>query len=271
MSMLIDSLKKAVYKDHILKCLRFGDTQGSGDALYRIIQEAKCFYIPDYKSLTPVIESLQGNFKVVPDLCKLPHSPMVIETTDDEARIAIYLWKTQWERGEGYEGLYFEKIKSTNEIKCPILFGFDPASLKMENDIPYLETSMLMLEPTQLSPMNDDGFQAVILTVMCYVALLNSPKIIVMENVDLEKLNKKRVKNNKEPLTNYSIIHLQKTIKRQLGEQSNNHGVSFHWRRGHFKAKPKGLTWWNPHTVGSKEYGETKSAYLVDSVGEVLQ
>lgn len=271
MTMLIDSLKNPKYKSVVLNCLKYGDNHGSGESLYRIIQEAKCFYIPDYKSFSPVIESLQGNFKAVPDLCKLPHSPMVIETTDNEARIAIFLWKTQWERGDGYEGLYFEKVKSTNEIKCPILFGFDPASLKMENNVPHIECSMLMLEPTQLTPMDDDGFLNVILTTMCYIALLNSPKIIEMENVDLERLNKKRVRNNKEPLTNYSVIHLQKIIKSQLKEQSDNHGVSFHWRRGHFKAKPKGLTWWNPHTVGNKKYGETKSAYLVDSISEAIQ
>lgn len=263
MAMLIDSLKSPKYKAEILRCLKYGDNGESGDALYKILHDAKCFYIPDKESVSPAIHSIKNNIKIVPDLFKLPHNPMVMEILDSGARIAIFLWKTEWERGEAYEGLYFEKDDITKEVKCPILFGFDPKTLKEENGITYFNQSMLMLEPDKLTPRDDDGFSAVMINIMFYVCMINSPKIIELEKVDYERLNKTREKKGKEPLTNYSIIKLQATIRQQLSQEGNRHGVSFHWRRGHFKAKPKGLTWWNPHTVGDKKYGETKSAYLV--------
>jgi hypothetical protein len=101
---------------------------------------------------------------------------------------------------------------------------------------------------------------------MGVVALINSPKIVDLENVPTDKINKHRMKKNKPPLVSHSIIKLQKHVKaQQKASVETGAGVALHWRRGHFKAKPKGMTWWNPHVVGKRELGEVVSGYLMET------
>lgn len=104
--------------------------------------------------------------------------------------------------------------------------------------------------------------------IICQICLINSPKIIdTITKPTQHYLNKKRIRNGKPPITEYHVIKLKPEIECQFKESEKNAAsgkMPFHWRRGHFKALPCGLRWWNAHTVGKKENGEIVSGYLME-------
>jgi len=106
--------------------------------------------------------------------------------------------------------------------------------------------------------------------------LLNTKNITTIDNPPPARLNKKRVKNGKQPLFTYKTLRLQLPAKkRRKGSgpaMATNNTTRLHLCRGHFKTytedKPllgkfTGRYWWQPHARGDKSQGVVMKDYEV--------
>ena len=106
--------------------------------------------------------------------------------------------------------------------------------------------------------------------------LLNTKNITTIDNPPPAKLNKKRIKNGKQPLFTYKTLRLQLPAKkRKKGSgpvMPNDNTTRLHLCRGHFKTyteeKPllgrfTGRYWWQPHARGDKTKGVVMKDYEV--------
>ena len=106
--------------------------------------------------------------------------------------------------------------------------------------------------------------------------LLNTKNITTIDNPPPAKLNKKRIKNGKQPLFTYKTLRLQLPAKKRkkgsgLSTATDN-TTRLHLCRGHFKTytedKPllgkfTGRYWWQPHARGDKSQGVVMKDYEV--------
>jgi len=107
-----------------------------------------------------------------------------------------------------------------------------------------------------------------------FMMLLDTKNIHVLENHPPQKLNKKRIKNGKEPLYKYQTLVVQVPggdKKRKWGGGGNNF-VGIHLCRGHFKTYTEknpllgqhvGRYWWQPQARGNKNHGVIMKDYSV--------
>jgi len=106
--------------------------------------------------------------------------------------------------------------------------------------------------------------------------LLNTKNITTIDNPPPAKLNKKRVKNGKQPLFTYKTLRLQLPAKRRKKgsgpAKASDNTTRLHLCRGHFKTytsdKPllgrfTGRYWWQPHARGNKTHGIVMKDYKV--------
>jgi hypothetical protein len=73
-----------------------------------------------------------------------------------------------------------------------------------------------------------------------------------------EKLNKKRIQNDKPPITEHIIVHIHPKARKRYRAEAQRKGVKLHWRRGHLRKLGRDhIVIVKPHLVGSRKYGET--------------
>lgn len=97
----------------------------------------------------------------------------------------------------------------------------------------------------------------------------------LIEHVPPEKVQRKRIKNNKPPLTKYYTLDIE-PLKEILRTEGRVHEVglpkALHICRGHFKdysqgkglfGKYKGLYWWDSHIRGNESAGTVIKDYAV--------
>jgi len=118
--------------------------------------------------------------------------------------------------------------------------------------------------------------QAVILAMANFFLYLFGCKNIATEtHLPSGKLNKKRAKNGKPPITKYKTLNIFLPGKKSRGNPSGNKSgvvMPLHLCRGHFKTYTKekplfghitGRYWWQPHARGLKSEGTIIKNYNV--------
>lgn len=96
------------------------------------------------------------------------------------------------------------------------------------------------------------------------VLLMNTPGTTETVENKMDKINKKRERNKKQPLFSFTELRIKREVMKALaGETTESDGKALHWRRGHFKQRKSGLYWWNPHLAGNSELGIKGKDYKV--------
>lgn len=116
---------------------------------------------------------------------------------------------------------------------------------------------------------------AMIETVMCTCALLNTKNIQEVEHKPDIKLNKKRMRNHKRPLYSWHELivrpfHSYKTYPSRTGETGEP--LAQHWRPGCFRdyrqkglfGKYKGVFWFSEHWAGRDKTRVVEKSYTID-------
>jgi hypothetical protein len=106
---------------------------------------------------------------------------------------------------------------------------------------------------------------------------LNCKNISTIDNPPPEKLNKKRIKNGKQPLFTYKTLVIKPTGKKQSQHEAQGLWENrVHLCRGHFKeytednplfGKFTGRYWWQPSVRGNKAKGVVMKDYKVELEG----
>ena len=136
--------------------------------------------------------------------------------------------------------IYPDSIKATD-------LGFD---LHVEDDLG--------------NPLTNEAYGKIGIMAYDFIVRINSPRITEFRPCDdLTRINRKRARQGRPPLSSYQVVDLNRDVKAslRLNDQEEG-GVRFHWRRGHFKARKSGLFWWKPHTAGRREFGEIRKEYV---------
>jgi hypothetical protein len=194
----------------------------------------------------------------------LIHDPMWIEwlMPDSRERFGALLYSKPVVNGDPAIFCYFTFGGSDRAAKTFELFHFRilPDSLRQEG-VGY----RMNIENADGTDDDEVRFEHVCtVLIFDFIVRMNSKRITDFKPAeDLSRINKKRLRLGKLPLCEYHIVDLNKEIKQCLKQTDSEvvHGVRFHWRRGHFKARKTGIFWWNPHTAGRAEYGEIDKEY----------
>lgn len=243
---------------------------------------SKIFLIQECDALSHARKVLSGNPCAVRELSKnLPFPHIYLEfKLDDKSEMSISLKKLEnkdffvaglfyWPKEQkdmvvGITNVAFSADSyNSNGIQKEMSFNFDKAKMVA------FDKNGLMKEKELDYQNNYDFVKQNLGIAVVQNALINSPQIIdTITKPTQHHLNKKRIRTGKPPITEYHVIKLKPEIEKQFKESEKNAAsgkMPFHWRRGHFKALPCGLRWWNAHTVGRKENGEVVSGYLLES------
>jgi len=98
------------------------------------------------------------------------------------------------------------------------------------------------------------------------VMLLNSRNAVHSEHVgDFDQLNKKRARNGKPPLLDYTTVRIKLSQALAARAASTGHRDSsrLHAVRGHFKVRSSGVYWWSDHQRGDHTRGTISHTYQV--------
>lgn len=237
------------------------------------IPKAKIFYIDVTNSaITQSLDSILVNPSLCNELFELPYDATLIESNSHGMEGAVLITKGL-DSVYDYQAAAFSFDKSGKYSITPVIIFFNKGTVvRAENgDIGLSNIAIIDIMSDKFTDVIDDRIAnhcAYIAETLAMISLINSPKIIdTITKPTQHFLNKKRIRNGKPPITEYHVIKLKPEIERQFRESEKNAAsgkMPFHWRRGHFKALPCGLRWWNAHTVGKKENGEVVSGYLVE-------
>ena len=108
-----------------------------------------------------------------------------------------------------------------------------------------------------------------------FCSILNCKNISTEKNYPPKALNKKRIKQGKQPLFTYhTLVVNPMSEKKRSNSEHEQTGIKqrLHFCRGHFKeyteqnklfGKHTGLYWWQPMVRGNKELGIVHKDYLV--------
>ncbi len=174
-----------------------------------------------------------------------------LETYKNTTRVRIYIGLLQL----AMENVY--KFNETGEI-----IGNTPISWRERNH-PLIERDFFMMAQITTE----------ILIAISFMHCKKQTKLI--EHIPPEKVQRKRIKNNKLPLTKYYTLDIE-PLKEILRTEGRVHEVglpkALHICRGHFKdysqgkglfGKYKGLYWWDNHIRGSEDAGIIVKDYAV--------
>jgi hypothetical protein len=169
---------------------------------------------------------------------------------------------------DGYFGILLDGIRKTDGAvfaslvtgsggQCIISSGtFYPETLRYAEGEMTLKTEGVFAEIPDLAVLVTD-----------FVIRINSPRITdVRDGDDTSALNRKRIKQGKQPLFSYRLVDLNKQVKAGLravvkAENGPAGQKRLHWRRGHFKCCRTGIFWWNPHLAGRDDLGYVDKEY----------
>jgi hypothetical protein len=226
-------------------------------------RDYKIFVVDNNEAIQQARINLLSSPDSLKELSRLPYKKMIIELTNNaDFKDCCYV---------------FEEIEGEGRRCFMINFAYfindEDGVILEDNALVYPETVHGSAKDGLYVDIRHDGGNGSYIAqcavgLMAQIGLINSKQI----TDDVIKptqhfLNKKRIRNGNPPITEYHVIKLKPEIERQFKESEKNAAsgkMPFHWRRGHFKALPCGLRWWNAHTVGKKENGEVISGYLLE-------
>jgi len=103
--------------------------------------------------------------------------------------------------------------------------------------------------------------------VISWLAALRCTNIESIDNPPPVALNKKRLKQGKQPLFTYKTLHIsqqRRSTGGRAGEDSGRNTPRLHFRRGHVRRiDAQRLTWVQPCMVGEKERGTVHKDYVL--------
>lgn len=262
--MLVDDIK--MYFAHFISAPSINDkSKAQLEFADAIIHHAHHFTIKHNDVAAFLNYDLSNVIKLL-DLVKLPY-PCVTITVDE---------------GKGCKILYATTIKEQGNIATYVLLSYNDNSLHgmycVEFPLENIECqkNQIALTASVANICLDEGIRPAtqkegmvvikgIYTMLATLVMINSPKCIDIKKVDQEKINKKRIKNDKKPLVSFSEIVIKQNIKQEFCDEEKTKGSkkSRHWRRGHFKRINNEMRWWSPCIVGSKDIGTVVSQYKV--------
>jgi hypothetical protein len=272
-----------------------------------LMKDSINFHLDDYNKkrlmVFPANKTFTVNWKFIDK--NLPFNNVLI--TDDNNRVASLIFK---EEGKIYCVRFQKRI---NSIKAPQLnnvwwvqramqsYDFE----KNEQSTFYLDTSKdnLLMGPNLIEkkyettenvladriglskegaelcvgflPSDIDFFQIYQQTVTL-LSLLSCKNISTKEILPSEKLNKKRIKNNKLPIYSYKVLTYNPNAlsNKYKSDNLNNpqYHVRLHFCRGHIKTyteekkllgKHTGSFWWEPAMRGKNKDGFIDKDYLI--------
>lgn len=259
MTMIIQRLR-----EHSAKGGRFiGVLSGpQQEDLQRHVETAKVFRIEDFQDSRHLGYSILEKSSNKDLICKLPFETVVIETKENGQRWCWLLWRDLMNDGELY--LAFFRTKQDNSpIELFIVCHIKPATLEVDKD-GNSSIEMATAIAGLVTESSDVWVVPMIISALSFLAIINSPRIIDVEDPDLTKINRKRIANGKIPLLEYSIIRLKSHILRTTREELQTGRVRQHWVRGHLKVRKTGVFWWNEHLAGNPEHGKVEGLYLLE-------
>jgi len=166
-------------------------------------------------------------------------------------------------------------IEARSESVGHWLVGLDnDGQIEKRNDNDFYIFSPSRDIPIDFYFKNDDFFNTILGISFMTISFMHCKNITIKEILPPEKVNRKRVKNNKKPLVRYHVLNIEpmKTVLKRVGNiESNGFKKAIHICRGHFKnyqgaglfGKHKGLYWWDMHLRGNKEEGLINKDYKV--------
>lgn len=90
-----------------------------------------------------------------------------------------------------------------------------------------------------------------------FLGLLSSGMASVSNIPAPERLNKKRERNGKSPITEHNVVTVRKVGGSHAPGSGDRRQVRLHWRRGHVRKMQNGtIAIVRPHLVGTRELGE---------------
>jgi hypothetical protein len=125
------------------------------------------------------------------------------------------------------------------------------------------------------TPEIQDEIRGLLNPCLLAISFMHCKNTTVSENKPPEKVQLKRKKNNKPPLTQYYTLDIEpmkKVLKTEGGINGGGLKRALHICRGHFKdysngkglfGKYKGLYWWDSTVRGTKETGEIVKDYNI--------
>jgi hypothetical protein len=158
-----------------------------------------------------------------------------------------------------------------------------PARLRITDILDLTTVSLLNLKPLlnyQLPKKPTEGLSGHLILhamrlVNFFLLMINSKNIATTDNLPPPKLNKKRIKNHKQPLFTYKTLVIKPTGKKQEAQAAQGIWENrVHLCRGHFKTFTKdkplfgrvtGRYWWQPSVRGNKAKGVITKDYIVNA------
>jgi len=255
-----------------------------GHGILRNIKNSHHFYLDSYQDFTSLCENIMVNGSPFfhKELCVdigLPFKDFTIQYGDVNKKTILLITdlydKCSFFKEGMFQILVFEKLNSVKRWAA-CAFGIIVTPNYDQNIRVFSLTGYKFSKKEDLSFAKSEYSHQTLWAVNAFLMLLNTKNIATMDNPPPAKLNKKRIKNGKQPLFTYKTLRLQLPAKkRKKGSgpaTATDNTTRLHLCRGHFKTYTKdnplfgsltGRYWWQPHARGDKSQGVVMKDYEV--------
>jgi hypothetical protein len=100
---------------------------------------------------------------------------------------------------------------------------------------------------------------------LAVIGLLNARNAVEMEPVDLSKLNRARLKNDKRPLFEHKLLKIARRVHKRVYPDGKGHAdhapMREHFVRSHWKHRKTGIFFWRPFVRGDAKQGKIEKDY----------
>ena len=100
---------------------------------------------------------------------------------------------------------------------------------------------------------------------LAVIGLLNARNAVELEPVDLSKLNRARLKNDKRPLFEHKLLKIARRVHKRVYPDGKGHAdhapMREHFVRSHWKHRKTGIFFWRPFVRGDVKYGKIEKDY----------
>jgi hypothetical protein len=100
---------------------------------------------------------------------------------------------------------------------------------------------------------------------LAVVGLLNARNAIELEPVDLSRINRARLKNDKRLLFEHKLLRIARRVHKRVYPDGKGHvdhaPMRAHMVRGHWKNRKSGIYFWHPFVRGDAKHGKIEKDY----------